>query len=541
MQNIHGIQVLEEALGAPPLRSVNISTIGLVGTAPNVVTTGKFAENGVVQYNKPYLITRRSQAPDADLGAGDSSTLKEALDLIYAQGNPRVVFSIIEAQKGGTALTVADLTQFVYDQEDNNTVGQRFTFEGTLVAAVASNTATYLKVKGLIEGIETRLDAITLADNDFILIKEGDTVKARVQVSGDYDTTNDRYPIKAIVAGTDTTAAGTAVSQSLPQVEAEALLSDDAEYMLSIDRATAGVVPADDNAVIRGRAIGNEAAKTGVYSLLNAKAETGVKPSIILAPNLNTQERPGNSKNPLAAALEAVAKRLKAIAIVDADGSSVADATTYAGDFDSDRVYMVAPKVKVGSPIQVRDASPAFAGLTAVNDATRGWWTPISNRPLLTVLGTVPTIDFEMGDANSTAQLFNDAGLATIINEGGYRSWGNETHTPGNPHTKFLNVRRTMDVISQTMQLQHLWAVDRLITVDYLRAVSEGVNAYLRELESLGAIAGGLCYPDADLNTAEAFADGKAFFNVKFTPYYPAQTITIKVTLTQEYAQTAVV
>ena len=100
-----------------------------------------------------------------------------------------------------------------------------------------------------------------------------------------------------------------------------------------------------------------------------------------------------------------------------------------------------------------------------------------------------------------------------------------------------LSVRRTADIINDSILRAHLWAVDRNITKTYLQDVASGVNDYLATLENLGAIIGGRCWPDPELNSPSNIALGKVFFNFDFTPPYPAQTVTFRSILTNGYLE----
>lgn len=97
-----------------------------------------------------------------------------------------------------------------------------------------------------------------------------------------------------------------------------------------------------------------------------------------------------------------------------------------------------------------------------------------------------------------------------------------------NPKWAFLSVRRTADLINDSLLRAHLWAVDRNITRTYLDDVVESVNAYLAHLKALGAILGGQCYPDPELNTPANIAQGKVYFDFDFTPPYPAEWIVFR-------------
>lgn len=245
----------------------------------------------------------------------------------------------------------------------------------------------------------------------------------------------------------------------------------------------------------------------------------------------------GTVGNAVVAELIGIAERLRAAIIADGPNTNDEDAIAYAGDFGSKRVFVVDPKViKVDEDgnNQTEWASACVAGLIAKSDNERGfWWSP-SNQNINGIIGTARAIDFTMGDASSRANLLNEQNVATIIREDGYRLWGNRTLS-SDPKWAFLCVVRTADIINDSLVANHLWAVDRGITKQYVTDVIEGVNAYLRHLVSIGAILGGTCWADPDLNTPDQIAQGKVYFDFDFTPVYPAEHIIMRSHLVDDY------
>ncbi len=241
--------------------------------------------------------------------------------------------------------------------------------------------------------------------------------------------------------------------------------------------------------------------------------------------------------NAVVAELIGIAERLRAVIIADGPNTNDADAIGYAGDFGSSRVYVVDPKViKTDSTgFTVTEWSSACAaGLLAKSDNDRGfWWSP-SNQEINGIQGTSRPIDFTLGDANSRANLLNESKIATIIRQDGFRLWGNRSLS-SDPKWVFLCVRRTADIINDSLLRAHLWAVDRGITKTYVDEVKEGVNNYLRHLTSIGAILGGECWADPDLNTPDQIALGKVYFDFDFTPVYPAEHVTFRSHLVDNY------
>ena len=86
----------------------------MVGTAPDAAVDGLFGDGTAIEYNEPFKLNSRADAPSADLGAG--GTLPDALNAIYRQGNVVTQMVIVEedstdaTQRTNLLGTAADLT-----------------------------------------------------------------------------------------------------------------------------------------------------------------------------------------------------------------------------------------------------------------------------------------------------------------------------------------------------------------------------------------------------------------------------------------------
>lgn len=274
----------------------------------------------------------------------------------------------------------------------------------------------------------------------------------------------------------------------------------------------------------------------GVHALLAANSDLGVTPRILIAPGF-THDMPSGNANPVVSELLGLAENLRAVIISDLPNTKTEDAIDYVSDFGSARVYPIYPWVKVldslGSIVE-EPASARVAGLIVKSDNERGfWWSP-SNLVINGIIGISKPIDFVLGDVNSKANYLNENNIATIIQESGFRLWGNRTLS-ADPKWAFLQARRTADMINDSLLKAHLWAVDRNITKTYIEDVLEGVNNYLRHLKSIGAIIGGTAFADPELNTPDQISQGKVSFDFDFTPPYPAEHITFRSKMTDDY------
>lgn len=283
---------------------------------------------------------------------------------------------------------------------------------------------------------------------------------------------------------------------------------------------------------------------TGVHAFLGAESTLGVVPRILIAPAFTSfVTRDANdviTGAPVTAEMVGIADRLRAVIVADGPNTHDTDALAYRDLFGSARVFVVDPWVNVwdlqSSALAVMPSSPRVAGLIARSDNERGfWWSP-SNTEINGIIGTGRPIDFTLGDVNSRANYLNEHEVATIIRKDGYRLWGNRTCS-SDPKWAFLSVRRTADMINDSLLRSHMWAVDRNISKNYVKEVLESVNAYLRHLVGISAILGGTCWADPALNTPDQIAQGKIYFDFDFTPPYPAEHITFRSHLVNDYIE----
>lgn len=318
---------------------------------------------------------------------------------------------------------------------------------------------------------------------------------------------------------------------------------DQANAVVVVIRVEKGADDATTLANVMGGTNSETGQYEGVHALLGAQSVTGLKPRILIAPGF-THQRPESTttpgtflKNPTVAELEGIADKLRAIIVQDGPSTTDADAIAAAGDSGSRRVYLVDPRVLktdgAGATVSAF-SSAAVAGLIARSDNERGWWASPSNQEIFGIIGTERAIDFSIHDATSRANLLNAENVAVIVREQGFRLWGNRTLS-SDAKWAFLCVVRTADIIADSLQAAHLWAVDRGITKSYVEDVRESVNAFLRDLKTSGAILGGECWLDEELNSAASIAAGNVFWDFDFTPTYPAERLTFRMHMNDRY------
>jgi phage tail sheath protein FI len=301
---------------------------------------------------------------------------------------------------------------------------------------------------------------------------------------------------------------------------------DQAGAMVVVVRVTEGV----DKAATITNIIG-ATATAGVQAFLAAETLCKVTPRILIAPGYSDEVE-------VVSEMLGIADQLKAVIIADGPNTDDAAAITYRENFGSKRVYIVDPQVKIWDVVSNASmnapVSARVAGVIAKSDNERGfWWSP-SNREIYGISGTSRNIGFALDDTNSIANYLNENEVATVIQKDGYRLWGNRTCS-ADPKWCFLSTVRTLDMVHESLLHAHLWAIDRNISKTYVLDVVEGVNDYLRHLVGVGAILGGECWADADLNSPDQIQQGKIFFDFRVTAPSPAEHITFRSHLVNDY------
>lgn len=496
---LHGVEVIEITDGPRPIRTVRSSVIGVIGTAPNSQQEVKASLlTGVITNNNALTFTSKLTGE-----LGNSSSLR-----LVNHGTNSATLSV---SVSGRDVTVNLAT---------NSSGVITTTAAQVKTAIDSNASAHTLFTVSNTGASTGAGVVTAL--------------RRAQLAGGLD---DTFPLNTpvLVPGDSAMAAKLGKAGTLPA--AMDGIFDQTGAVVVVVRVAEGVDDEATESNVIGGVNVSTGAYEGVHSFLGSESSNGFCPRILCAPGFTAVR--DETANAVVAEMVGIAERLRAIILADGPNTTDAAAITYRGDWGSKRVYVVDPAVKIRNILgEIIDepASARVAGLIAKSDNDRGfWWSP-SNQVINGIVGTGRDIDFTLGDANSRANLLNEQDVATVIRQDGYRLWGNRTCSD-DPKFAFLSVVRTADIINDSILRAHMWAVDRNITRTYLEDVAQGVNDYLDRLKAQGAILGGRCFPSPGLNTPANIADGKVFFDVEFTPPYPAEHITFRSKLVNDYIE----
>lgn len=237
----------------------------------------------------------------------------------------------------------------------------------------------------------------------------------------------------------------------------------------------------------------------------------------------------GTVGNPVVAEMLAIADRFRAGVIKDSLATTTSAAISDRLDYDSDRLLIVEPMVKVfkdGVPVS-EPASARVAGLQARVDYEMGFWHSPSNKVLKGVIGTSRSIEHSIRDPSAESQLLNRNAVACVVRSksGGFKLWGSRVPS-SDGLKKFWSVRRAHDTIIDSVELAAEPFIDLPFSLQALVDIAETVNGGLRRWKGLGASLGGQVWLDPSLNTKDTWVNGHLYISYDNESPAPIEHIT---------------
>ncbi|EQB4827310.1 phage tail sheath family protein, partial [Enterobacter hormaechei] len=454
MANLHGVETIELTSGTVAVTTIQTAIIGLVGTAPDAsagtpasVSTGTPILDNVVDFAAKIT------------GRAGNVVVVEAVAGIPDAENPAEVET--SAVWNAAALT---LTITLGCDE----AGKLTATPSDVVAAVSAVADVKVSATGSGDGVVSPF---------------------RQQLEGGED---EPFPLNTPVAIVGTTMLSRLGDKgTLKQALTE--INDQRNALTVVVRV------AEETDEERTRA----AVLAGIGALSSAKSVTTYQPRIVIAPGFSEDDAVGK-------ALETVAGKLRAVAYVDCESGATLQEVVQRRQSYGTRTELLRPRVQVSNAdgqLVWRPYSAFAAGLRARIDFEKGWWWSKSNQDINNILGVEQIDEFILGDENCDANLLNMQNVSTIIRRAGFKHWGNRL-CGTNPQWRFESVRRTADVIEDSIQETMLEYVDRPLDRENADDIIGTINAYMRQLVGLGAIFGGRAWLDEELNTAESMAAG---------------------------------
>lgn len=497
---LHGIEVIEVNSGPVPVTVVKSAVIGLVGTAPSwAVETPSVAAT----VNAPTLVS-------SALDAASFGPVVRGYTIPYA-------LAAIQSQGAGQAIVIN-----VFDP----------TRHFTSVAATAYTFSTQGAINLGHMGVQT----VIVTSNPV-----GTTFVAGTDYSLD--------AVNGVITIIPTTSGG--------HIAAGATMLVSFSYADPTKVQDSDIIGAVSNGVY-----------TGILGLQTTFGTMGFFSKILIAPGYAQSAD-------VATALVSMANRIRAVALIDSPPStpvataiSNRGATGNAFNTSSNRAILCYPQETfydtgivptevalsaTGLPVvtqlnalAVSPYSEWVAGALAARDLANGYWWSPSNLQIQGILGPDVQLYASAVDAASDVNNLNSSGILTVFNAfgSGLRVWGNRSsaYPDSTEPDNFISVRRTMDVIEESVELAMLQFIDQPISNALITAILASVNSFLRTLIQRGALVAGSASYDPAANPPSQISAGQLVFDIDVMPPPPAERLTfqtlIDVSLLQQLGQT---
>lgn len=484
---LHGVRTLEYDDGTKEISTVDISVIGIVGTAPRA----QGSTTASITIGTELLKNRLQLVADVNGAQGNSWSVT------VSQGSGNGAgFSYNDYPDGSCelCLTLPDMTR-----DDS--------------------------VKMTPDVVVTGLRSVNQGRDKFlwpVAIDTGDEAEAlsitpRTYLTGGAD---EPFPLNtpSVIAGSKKKAALLGEYGTLPADVNDILNQTDA--MIVVVRVAEGANAAEtQNNVI-----------AGLNQLALSNQSRDIVPRIIIAPDFSATD-------PVAAQIEVVANKLRGVGYIDSPvAATPADVVKRRQNYGA-RIEILRPRVYTTSDTSgtPRPYSAIAAGHRCRIDNENGFWWSKSNQPIYGVTGLEQIDDFEVGSTSCTVNQLNKNQVSTVIRYDGFRHWGNCLCST-DPQWAFECVRRTADDIEDSIAIAMMNDyIDRPIDEHLGDDIIGTINGYILKLYELGAINGGKAWLDSELNTEESLAAGKLYINVEFAPKSPCQTITLTYRINNDY------
>lgn len=254
---------------------------------------------------------------------------------------------------------------------------------------------------------------------------------------------------------------------------------------------------ADVTVVRVAEGIDEAATSANIVAVLNTITDipsaVNSTPRIVLAGR--TAWRPDmDTINPVVAALEANLGKILAIAPVDVDDTSSANAIDARETMTSERVIPigVAARVWEGANLVTRPMAPRVAGLMVrVDNENEGKpFDPIANRPIFGLGGLSRKIPFSLLDGSTEGQQMlaanvsivseGETGVDGAIADGGFHFIGTDNAQTGELWEQFHQVRGTDYLVVKIIQITREF-LGRKITADMAEAWINSIAFMLRD------------------------------------------------------------
>lgn len=269
----------------------------------------------------------------------------------------------------------------------------------------------------------------------------------------------------------------------------------------------------------------------GLDELKSSDPVTGIdlKNGLIIVPEYSADVQ-------VAAKLDSIATVLWCTGITDDFSVDEASVTSFATNFSSK--YLLVGTGRYTADGTSIPFSPLMAGLIAYHDANTsfGWAKSHSNRVAKGVAGVERVIEY-LGGSDCEARRLRQNGIATILKDSGWRTYGFET-TDIDPVWQSLDRVRAFHKMLAAIIEATKWARDR--EADQLIYAKKSIVEFMNELKGNGVVIGFDAYFDTSKNTAATVTAGKFYLTVKVQDMPSIRELNIEMVYSDDWSETLI-
>lgn len=308
--------------------------------------------------------------------------------------------------------------------------------------------------------------------------------------------------------------------------------------------AQLGPLNSGADVVVTRVAEGLDTAETAA-NIVAALATASAVPSIVnMTPRLIWAGRTAwradlATTSPVVAALPAACNALLAIAIVDVDDTSAANAIDARETMNSERLLPIgiAARVYEDAVLVTRPMGPRIIGLfmRVDNEFDGKPFNPVANRPIYGLAGLSRAIPFSLTDGSTEGQTLLEANVSIVVHgevgvdgaiaDGGAVFIGTDNATTGELWQQIHQVRGADYITVKIMQITRYF-LGLKITADMVEAWLNSIKFMLRDHKAANDILGSLVEFKPDVNSPEQIRLGHLTVspNIEFAPVFKRAT-----------------
>ncbi len=308
------------------------------------------------------------------------------------------------------------------------------------------------------------------------------------------------------------------------------LLSEQTESLTSVTVESASI---DPSKVTAEDIIGGYDVKTGKESGFEAVRQvyprTGMVPAFLLAPGWSHNQEVGAVMLAKSRYINGVFKAECLLDLPTSDTRLYTDVLRVKEEtgYQDEQGIVLWPMVEAGGKRMYYSAM--FGAMAAYTDASN------DNVPSLYLSNKLMSVDKAVLDDGTEvfmdreqANTLNAVGVVTLLSEGSWRSWGNNTSVyPAGTDTKdrWIACRRMFSWMANSLITIYSEKVDSPANFRLIESIVDSENIRLNSYISAGKLAGGRIEYNEEENSVENVLDGQVIFHIYMAAFTPAEDI----------------